>query len=115
MFKPPNSELLEKVNTYTDHPAYQQPVVRSELHNRIRFALGWLVMLVSCAAILVFVFEIGFSLYLIGERTFEGFHDRLEFTSSLSSLAFGVFGLALTLRIGQWGRHLTRPHSREFV
>lgn len=116
LFKPPSTKLDDmQIDTYTDHPAYQEPVKRSRFHNTARKAFG--VILIALA---IFLFTIAGMWLLL---TFYAFFSD---TYSVRGMEIGAgFWLTQLFRIFipgllglglfKYGRHLTRPKSREYV
>ncbi len=115
IFESPASDVEEEINTYTDHPAYQDPIARSDFHNRIRTTCGWMVMVSSVVAA---IFSTLLSVYLIyksGAGLIEGFENKYIAISSITKTSAAVVSIWIALRFRQWGRHLTRPTSREWI
>ena len=78
------TELEGKVKTHTNHSAYQEPILRTDIHNLIRSVFGKLSMIVSLA---VFIFSVIGFIYLISTfvmTAFSGFNDRFEIIQDIA-------------------------------
>lgn len=109
-------DLVNDVDTYTDHPAYQTPLNRTELHNNLRNIAGWCVIILSFLMLLSCV---GFFLYVsyqfISSVFIQAFEHRMEIVMAFIKPILGCVGGVIALHAMRWGRHLTRPNSREYV
>ncbi len=108
------SNQQEIINTYTNHPAYQKPIIRSPAHNKIRSICGWLIICIFSIALLLSASACLYSCYKFFMLMPETI-NRLDILYGLHPIMLSAFMAFLSVRMMQWGRHLTRPTSREFV
>lgn len=103
------------VNTDTAQPADQVPVIRSDKVNKVRFILGWGLMILSVCLVSVKIVTFSFTMYksILNLIEFQ-FMDSSLLSLSMS-IAFTIVVIFMCLRLFQYGRHLTRPASREFI
>ena len=114
-FKTPQSALTEKINTYTDHPAYQEPLERSALHNNFRTIAGWLVIIIFFIALISTTINALYFSYELIASLVSGFDSKYIFIKLMTKTLMFYVSIWIAIRFMQWGRHLTRPTSREWV
>jgi len=108
--------MNNKVNTYTDHPKYQEPIIRSNAHNIFRYAFGVLVVLIiSVPLVIVGLSGFPFSIYELGAAVINHGHNKQEILLLIISPFFSLAIAFVGYEFFKWGRHLTRPTSREFI
>lgn len=104
------------MNTYTNHPAYQEPLKRSAAHNKLRFFLGVVVMLtIAIPLIAGSALSFPYSIYQLGAYIWGGEYVVAQTAANFISPFIAVLIFFIGIRFFQWGRHLTRPNSREFA
>ena len=105
-----------KVNTYTNHPKYQEPIVRSDLHNKIRYFFGIIIgYIVAIAIVLLGISSILFGIYEIVLAIFNSEIMQQDFLLKILNPVIGYILTLIGIQVFKWGRHLTRKTSREFV
>ena len=105
-----------KVNTYTDHAQYQEPIIRSKFHNTIRYIFGvFVILFISAPLFIGGVSGIPFSIYELGAVVVSNSYNKQELGLIIISPFFSFAIAFVGLEFFKWGRHLTRPTSREFI
>jgi len=105
-----------KANTYTNHPAYQEPIIRSEFHNHLRYFFGVIVfVLISMPIVTSGIWAILYGSYelILSIYNMKVFNQLFLF--KLLTPVLGYIGILIGIEFFYWARHLTRATSREFV
>ncbi len=104
-----------KVNTYTDHSAYQQPIVRHGCINNIRGIIGRLFMAFAFFVGFVALFAFGYGIFKVFVLISSGNLTLADLFYSVLFPIFALIGIPFGKGAYYFGRHLTRPSSREYV
>ena len=105
-----------QINTYTNHPAYQEPIIRTKFHNQVRYILGAFVfVLVSLPLVTSGVLSILYGLYQIALSLYSLDIFNQTFLLKVLSPVIGYVAILIGIEFFYWARHLTRATSREFV
>ncbi len=104
-----------KVNTYTNHPAYQESIIRSDFHNMIRKIFGIVILVFGILIMASTIITLPLTVISVISLLFDEIVSKNEVFLNIFYIPLVMVNAYFGLALFQWGRHLTRPTSREFV
>jgi len=105
-----------KNETFTDHPAYQEPINRSRAIITLRKIAGVLViLLLSTPFVVGGGLGVLYASYEIVLFFIQESFEQLALLQKVVQILATIINVLLGVEFFRWGRHLTRPTSREFV
>ncbi|MEH6347761.1 MAG: hypothetical protein V7785_21885 [Bermanella sp.] len=107
--------MVESVKKQADYPRHEQPVDRSEMHNKIRLIIGRVLMLVFGGATLISGAALIFFLFAVCNSLFSDTPAQIPFVQQLMTVVIPLALFLMSKGSFRWARHLTRLDSKEFV
>lgn len=107
--------MVDSVKKRPDYPRHEEPIKRSDIHNKIRLIIGRVLMLVFGICTLITAGASIFYLFVVCLGILGKAQIPIAFMQQVMCVAIPFALFFVSKGSFAWARHLTRPDSKEFV